>query len=192
MLVACQAGARPNSTPIVSAAAAQNATTRMSKASVTVGGQQSLRNQRRRDAKNRGANRDAEPAADQRQHQAFGQQLADDAPPPGAERGAHRELARPRAGARQQQVRDVGAADQQHESDDAEKQHRRHLEIAADHRVVHRLEPHAAALVGLRELTGQPVGHRRQIGLRGADADAGLHPADHLQHVRARAPAAAC
>ena len=38
MLVACQAGARPNSTPIVSAAAAQNATTRRSKARVTVAG----------------------------------------------------------------------------------------------------------------------------------------------------------
>ena len=51
-------------------------------------------------------------------------------PAPSAERTASsRVLAR---GARQQQVRDVRAADQQHEADDAEKQHRRHLEIAAD------------------------------------------------------------
>ena len=146
-------------------------------------GQESWRNQRRRGVEDESANRDTEPAANQRQDHAFRQQLTNDPPPPGAERGAHRELACPRTGARHQQVGNVGAADEQHESNDAEKEHRRHLEIAADHRVVHRLQAHATALIGLRIFSGESGRNCRQIGLRGADASLGLHPPDHLQHV---------
>ena len=66
------------------------------------------------------AEAETERAADHRQHHAFGQQLADDAaarPAPSAARSA---ISRLRAGgAHQQQVRDVGAGDQQHEADGA-------------------------------------------------------------------------
>ena len=53
--LACHAGARPNSRPTSSAAAAQNATTRTSKVSVTAAGSSPSRNQRRRDGQNRRA-----------------------------------------------------------------------------------------------------------------------------------------
>ncbi len=59
-------------------------------------------------------------------------------PAPSAERTASSRV-RTR-GARQQQVGDVGAADQQHESDDAEKQHRRQPRSLPIDRVVQRLE----------------------------------------------------
>ena len=49
------------------------------------------------------------------QQRALGQQLRDDAQRGGAERGAHRNLALARLRARQQQVGDVDARDQQHE-----------------------------------------------------------------------------
>ena len=113
-------------------------------------------------------------AADERQHDALGQQLPDDAPPAGAERRAHRQLARADRRAREQQVGDVGAADQQHESDDAEEQHRREPQIAADQRVVHRFERHAAALVGLGKLARETVRDGAQVGFGRLDRDAGF------------------
>ena len=66
------------------------------------GGKQTLGNQHRRHLQNGGADGNAERAADDRQHHAFGEQLPDDAPAAGAERRAHGELARSRGGARQQ------------------------------------------------------------------------------------------
>ena len=66
--------------------------------------------------------RDGEPgdAADERQHHALREQLLRDAPAPGAERGAHRQLARARRAARELQIRDVRARDEQHQRDGAE------------------------------------------------------------------------
>ena len=153
--VACQAGARPNSTPTSSAAAAQNATTRRSNVSVTGAGQQPLRNQRRRDAAESPRRRRAStpPMVDSTRLSVSSWRMMRRRPAPSAERTASSRV-RTR-GARQQQVGDVGAADQQHEADDAEEQHRREAQIAADHGIVHRLEPHAAALVGLRKLARQ-------------------------------------
>ena len=67
----------------------------------------------------------AESAADQREHQALGQELAQEAGAAGADRGAQRHLALARRGAGEQQARDVGAGDQQHEGDRAEQHHDR-------------------------------------------------------------------
>lgn len=53
----------------------------------------------------------------EREHEALGQQLADDARLASAERGAYGDLARPRRAAREQQVGDVAAGDQQHQAD---------------------------------------------------------------------------
>ncbi len=50
------------------------------------------------------------------EQQALGQQLAHEPAPRCAERGSNRDFPLPSAGARQQQVGDVGARDQQHES----------------------------------------------------------------------------
>ena len=57
----------------------------------------------------------AQHAAGEREQQALGQELAHESLPAGSQRGAHRDLLRPRGRAGEQQVGDVGAGDQQHE-----------------------------------------------------------------------------
>ena len=74
---------------------------------------------RQQRANARHAEREAEDAADQRQHDAFGEQLPHDAAAPGAQGRAHRNLAPASGRAHEQQVRDVRARDQQHEADGA-------------------------------------------------------------------------
>ena len=73
------------------------------------------------------------------------------------------------------------------EADDAEKEHRRRPQVAADQGIVQRLDPHAASLVRLAD-TRAP-GHRPpRPGPPGPlDRDALLHPADGLQRVASRA-----
>ena len=73
------------------------------------------------DQEARSPDREGEPRDRSRhgQQQAFGQQLADQAVVRGAEREARRELMPPGGGARQQEIRDVGAGDEQHQRDDA-------------------------------------------------------------------------
>ncbi len=63
--------------------------------------------------------RDEEPGEPARdgQHEALGQQLADQPDAPCAERGAHPELPFAGGAARQQQAGDVDARDEQHEAD---------------------------------------------------------------------------
>ena len=64
--------------------------------------------------------RPSTPPIEREQH-AFGEQLADDAAAAGADGGADGDLARAAGGARQQQVGDVGAGDQQHAADRAQQ-----------------------------------------------------------------------
>ena len=74
---------------------------------------------------------DAQRAACEREHQAFGEQLADEACTLRAQGLPYGELARPRSGARQQQVGDVGAGDQQHQADDGHQDLQWFGELAA-------------------------------------------------------------
>src|SRR5436309_4189250 len=74
-------------------------------------------------------------AAEQREQRAFGQQLADQAKPSGAESGADGDLALARRRARQQQVRGVGAGDEQNESDRTEENQKGKLHVR-DHMLV--------------------------------------------------------
>ena len=74
-----------------------------------------------------------EPAA-HREAQAFGQQLPNQAAATRAERQAHRHLAVPRRGARQQQVPEIRARDEQHEPCGAEQHDERLGEAAAQRR----------------------------------------------------------
>ena len=62
------------------------------------------------------AQRRAERAADDGEQHALGQELPQQAPTARAERRADREFPLPRFGAREDQVRQVGAGDEQHES----------------------------------------------------------------------------
>ncbi len=63
--------------------------------------------------------------ADERQHDAFDQQLPDQLPAARAQRQPYRELAPPRHRLCEQQIGHVGAGDRQHESDNAEQHEQR-------------------------------------------------------------------
>ena len=126
-------------------------------------------------------------AAEEGQHQAFGDQLPDQAPAAAADRGAHRQLALARGRSHQQQVGDVGAGDQQHEHDRAHQRHqlRPHIghqvgmhRLDAEIRVGGLLDGKARAQVGR-----QPVEFR--LGL--IKGDTRLQPGNHAQeHVVTR------
>ena len=124
MPVACQAGARPYRIATTNVVATREHQHALVEGERNRQRQQTRRNQRRRGLQNRRADRHAEHTAERREHQAFGEQLTDDARSSGAERRSDRELTRPRVGAGQQQVGDVRAAHQQDERDDAEQQQR--------------------------------------------------------------------
>ena len=76
----------------------------------------------------------AEDTAGQRQEHALGEQLTHQPAAPRANRHAHRHLARPRSPACQLQVGDVGASDQQQESDGTQQQPKARLHLAAGDR----------------------------------------------------------
>src|SRR5262249_51338908 len=77
---------------------------------------------------------EADARARERQQRALREQLPRDAPPRGAERDAHAQLVPPRARAREEQIRDVGARDQQDERDHGHDQVQR-IAILASERV---------------------------------------------------------
>jgi hypothetical protein len=74
-------------------------------------------------------------AAGQREHQALDQKLAREPAAPGAERGADRQLFLPGRDARQHEIGDVGAGDQQHERDYCLQQQQHRREFADQERV---------------------------------------------------------
>ena len=63
--------------------------------------------------------------AEQAEHRGFAQQLADDPSSPGTERRPNGDLSRAGSCARQEQVGDVGASDQEHEADGAQQHEKR-------------------------------------------------------------------
>ena len=69
-------------------------------------------------------------AAGEAQEHALGQELADEPPAAGPQRGADRDLARARRGAGEQQVGDVGAGDEQHEADRAQQEEESRADVA--------------------------------------------------------------
>ena len=71
-------------------------------------------------------------AAEQAEQQALGQQLPDEPLPARAERGADRDFLLTAGRARQQQVRDVRARDQQHERHRSEQHENRQPHVADD------------------------------------------------------------
>ena len=76
---------------------------------------------------------------DQRQDDALGDELARDPPLAGAEREPRRELLQPHARSHEHEVRDVDAADQQHEERAAPHQIERRLDVAHQ-RVLQRID----------------------------------------------------
>ena len=92
-------------------------------------GRRSATATRRRRSAHQASSSPASPAGDS-QHAAFGEELTHQPAASGAERGAHGQLALPRRSAREQQVRDVGAGDQQDECDGAEQHEQRRPDVA--------------------------------------------------------------
>ena len=144
------------------------------------------------DAAAPGCQQDAERAAGRGQQKAFRQQLACETHPAGAQREADGDLLLAAGGARQQEVRDVGAGDQQDQAHDG-------------HEDVERLGVGIAQLAGaaasgvqlqllvelIAALLGGEAGHLvavqhlveyyADIGLGLLQGDAGLEAAHHLQ-----------
>ena len=84
-----------------------------------------------RDKRTRPDEREASPSSAPlaRQHQPFGEHLRDEPSAPGAERRADRNLLLTRRGAREQQVRQIGADDQHHDRHGAGEHRRRPARI---------------------------------------------------------------
>ena len=78
-------------------------------------------------------------ASEERQHDALGQRLAEEAPLRGAERGSHGELGSPCGGAGEDEIGDVRARDQQDKSDRTEQQPQRPFGCRADHPIRQRV-----------------------------------------------------
>ena len=94
------------------------------------GARQLRRQDAKRDARGPSREEQAQRAASDRQQNAFGEQLANQAAAAGAQGGANRKFSRASRGARQQEIRDIDARDQQHESDRAEQQHQERLHVS--------------------------------------------------------------
>ena len=126
--------------PVPSETASVNASTRQSTPtsapSSPTRGRPAVLTEQRADAEP--AEDQAEHAADDRQHDAFGQQLADDPAARAADRRADRDLAPAAGRAHEQEVRDVGAGDEQHEADGADQHEQRRADVP-DERLPDRL-----------------------------------------------------
>ena len=166
----------------------------MSNVSVTVAGSSPAGISDGATLQDRGADRQPQRAADRRQHEAFGQQLADDAPPAGAERRRGRR-ARARATVARASSRLATLAQQMSSTKPTTPRNsidvrRRSLPIIAS--CIGSSVTPRPLLVCRDTRAPAPSATAREIGLRGLERDAGLQPSDRLQHVgAARARAAA-
>ena len=106
-----------------------------------------------------GGEREPRGGGDQREDEALGQELPDHPAAAGAERGANRHLPGPRGPAREQQVGDVAARDQQDEADRPE-QDEEPLPVVADELLHHRDDGKAQLRIVLREALTEILGER--------------------------------
>ena len=120
------------------------------------------------------------------EQQALGEELPNQAPAAGAERGPDRHLALARARAREQQVRDVGAGNQQHDADRAEQHQHPRPRAGGNEVIVERTHADRAALVRRRVGLLDGGGDLVHLRLRLRDGDAGLQPRDDLKIVAER------
>ena len=125
------AGSRPTSGPVATVTASENSSTCRSSRGVNVIGSASDGEPAQHVDADVGDD-DAGEAAEQREHQVLGQHLTHQPAAAGAERRTHGQLLLAMAAAREQQVGDVGARDQQHQRHGAEQDHHRRPRHAAD------------------------------------------------------------
>ena len=121
-------------------------------------------------------------AAEQRDHEAFREQLASDSSRTGAERTANRELALARARAGEQEIAQVRARDQKNKCDRAH-QDPKPLARGADDRVAQRSDVDASSLVVLRPIASESLRLEPHLGARLLDGRAGGESADRRDEV---------
>ena len=117
----------------------------------------------------------------------FRHQLLDEPHPAGADRHADRHFLLARQRPQEQEVADVGAGDEQHGDDHAERdgERRQHRTGVVKGRLPQRIQLDAAAAVGLRIGVLESAGDPRQFCLCLLDRDAGLQAYEALDPSRA-------
>lgn len=103
---------------------------------------------------------------------------------PAPERGTNRELTGEHGRASKQQVGHVGAADEEHEADDAEKEPGCQAQVGSHQRLTQRLDGDPAAHVGGRKFLREPGRDGCHVRVGRVEGDAGFEPADRQQDAR--------
>jgi hypothetical protein len=148
-----------------------------------VGNRQQVRRQRAIDhADGPDRARDARGAANRRQHDALDEELPQQPAAARADRRSDGDLLLPCCRAREQQIGDVRASDQQHESDRAEQDEQRGLELRRHECLAERDQPRAP-FPYFRELAAQARRDRRHLRLRLRQRHTVAQSADDGDHV---------
>ena len=128
----------------------------------------------------------AERPSDQRHDQTFHEHLGDQPTPGRAERGADRDFPGSNEPAHQEQVGDVGARDQHHDTDGGEQNQQRRTHFT-DHRFLKAPDFGRLLRAGVRVLKRQPLGDCPQFGVCLLDGGASFHPCHDSEVVTAAA-----
>ena len=123
--------------------------------------------------------RHPERAADEREHQALGDELAHDDTARRAQRRAHGQLAPARGAAGEQQVGHVRARDQQHEADGPQQQPERRLRLAGHEVVAEGLDADRPLRVRRRVRLGEALRHHGHLLVGLVERDARLESPHH-------------
>ncbi len=183
---ACSAGQIPKSRPVASDKTKREAEHAPVDAGVN-GGRHAGRDQLQQRDDQRARGQEAERAAGERQHDAFGQKLPEEPAATGAEGHPHRELARARRGADEQQIRDVRARDEQHRADRTDEHDERRPD-GPRQILLQRHDARAPAervgIVGLDGRSEVARRARRCAARGGVDRDAGAQPSNRASQDR--------
>ena len=119
-------------------------------------------------------------STDQAEQAALEEQLADDAAPVGTECGADDELASTGGGAGEEEIRDVGAGDEQHEAGGGEQREERGTDLP-EGPVGEQLHVDGVSRVALRKFFRELLGDVDHIGARPIEGHARLEAADGVE-----------
>ena len=125
----------------------------------------------------------ADPAGQQAEDGALGEQLPDQTPTVGAERDAQPDLAAPRDGPRQEQIGHVGAGDEQHQAGHAEQRHQDRFEERRGPLIGERLDVRAVTRVVVPGLDRDALGHGVQLLARLAEGPSRAQAADAVHEL---------
>jgi hypothetical protein len=114
--------------------------------------------------------------ADRGEQDVFGEKLPNEPPAARADRGAHRHLAFARHAARERQVREIRAANQQQHPHRREQHVQRPSQLVADQLIGVAIDRHAPALVRVRVTVGDSRANRVELCPGLLDGDPGLEP----------------